>query len=322
MLDQPAARPIFIIGSERSGASLLALALGQHANLVQSLETNWFGRFSLGLRHAYAAGLSPRETSQLDVAEIDIETFFLHFGDAIDRLMLTMIRPHHDAAQPQRWIDASRSNVEYLFELRRLFPQGKFIHVLRDASQVVASLSTPENRKLYRSRYVKVRPEVAAVRWQRTVKACVEAERAFGSDVVLRVRRQDLVQHPEEELRRCLAFIGEPFDPACLRPFRPLTRLGEEPVSASLPVVDGHYPVDEAIALVSSNLLDEELPACRADDEELARMEMSSNRRWMREHRALTGGRDRQTKKPTQTGWREMFRKRLPVIGGRKDATR
>jgi hypothetical protein len=34
------------------------------------------------------------------------------------------------------------------------------------------------------------------------------------------VRRRELVERPEATLRRCLAFLGEPFEPACLRPFR------------------------------------------------------------------------------------------------------
>ena len=306
----------------RSGASLLALSLGQHANLVQSLETNWFGRFGLGLRHAYADGLALRETSQLDVAEIDIETFFAHFGDAIDGLMQTTLRIQPDTDQPRRWIDASQSNVEHLFELHRLFPDGKFIHVLRDVSQVVASLSAPENRKLYKSRYVKLGPGTAAVRWQRAVTACVDAERAFGSDVVLRVRRQDLVQQPEAELRRCLAFLEEPFDPACLRPFRPLTRSGEEPYSVSLPVIDGHWPVDEAVALLSANLLDEALPEYVPDDEAIARLEAASNRRWARERYALSGKRSNAKKTAPQVSWRARLRNRLSAIGGGKVATR
>jgi len=49
--------------------------------------------------------------------------------------------------------------------------------------------------------------------------------------VVMRVRRNDLIESPELTLRHCLEFLGESFDPACLRPFSSVGPGDQTPVS-------------------------------------------------------------------------------------------
>jgi hypothetical protein len=54
--------------------------------------------------------------------------------------------------------------------------------------------------------------------WIRTVKACVMAERAYGSKVVHRVHYLDLVENRESTLRSLLEFLEEPYSERCLEP--------------------------------------------------------------------------------------------------------
>ena len=54
--------------------------------------------------------------------------------------------------------------------------------------------------------------------WLRTVKACAQAERAYGSNVVRRFSYNVLVDHPESAIRSILDFVGESFDAQCLEP--------------------------------------------------------------------------------------------------------
>ena len=236
------ARPIFVLGSLRSGASLLTWSLGQHPNILPLLETNWLGHFAVALQQAYALGVQRRHISQFEAMGLDPEDFFAYHGDAIDRLFLgsggaangalaAVDRPagrdgnglaHRSApahAVPRRWVDGSIDNCFNLVGLRRLFPGARFIHVLRDARSEVAVLTDEGGKAIYRSHHVQLTEEAAYEHWLTTVRACVAAERAFGSSVVLRLRREDLIADPEAALRRCLAFVGEPFSSACLRPF-------------------------------------------------------------------------------------------------------
>ncbi|MDQ4099038.1 MAG: sulfotransferase [Chloroflexota bacterium] len=236
-----APRPIFVIGSRCSGASLLTWSLGQHPSLLPLLDSSWLEPFAVSLEHTYAVGVQQRSTSQLDIAGIEIEDFFEHFGRAVDWLLISAGTNGSRAAtsysadlnghahqpvgapngcQPTRWVDGSPTNCFNVVGLHRLFPEGKFIHVLRDADSVVATLTDPAKRATFRSHWQKISEEAAYEHWLETVQACVDAERALGSATVLRILRDDLLGSPESTLRRCLDFVGESFDPVCLRPFR------------------------------------------------------------------------------------------------------
>jgi hypothetical protein len=223
-------RPIFVIGSMRSGASLLTLCLGQHANIRQVADNSWLRPFVERLQKSYAEGTAPRATAQLAVSGVEVEEFFARFGESVDQLMLgsfashrlpvTGSAPRTAMYQPRRWVDGTTTNSLFVFPLIRLFPQAKFIHVLRDVNEVVASLTDRGNHAVYKSHSIHMDAPKAYDHWRTTVLACVAAEQAFGTETVLRIRRADLVAEPEATLRRCLDFLGEPFTPSCLRPFR------------------------------------------------------------------------------------------------------
>jgi hypothetical protein len=214
-----AARPIFVIGAPRSGASLLTWALGQHPNIRPVQNMGWLDSFAAGLYRSFALAIQPRATSQLDAMEIELDAFCAHFGEAANRLVLAS-EDRAAVGGPQRWVDGTPGSCFSAFALTRLFPEARFIHVLRDAGEVVASLTNPDGKRLYRSHHVEVSEDEAYEQWLAAVRAGVEAERAFGGEKVLRVRRDDLFATPETTLRRCLAFVREPYHAACLRPFR------------------------------------------------------------------------------------------------------
>jgi hypothetical protein len=287
----PPPRPVFVLGSLRSGASLLTLSLGQHPNLLAVPETNWFERFGVGLQQAFAEGLRHRYRSQLDIAGIEIEDIFAHFGRAIDRLMLRSSvageAPADGAAdhvyRPTRWVDGTPSNCFAVFVLLRFFPEARFIHVVRDLDDAIDALTTRRTEGLYRSRYLRLTVEEAYRHWLDTTRACLEAERAFGSAVVLRIRRDDLIAEPERTLRRCLDFLGEPFSPMVLRPFSsvgPVERLPEERAESVFQRARLRKLRDEAEALNVALLADSALgPAYPEDSRRIAEMEAAFSAR-------------------------------------------
>lgn len=232
------ARPIFVLGSLRSGASLLTWSLGQHRNILPLLDNSWLDPFAANLEETYAAAVRNRSTSQLDIMGIEIEDFYEHFGETINRLLLAGARSGgmdhgaSDRSEPEvatagvsgmdrrgRWIDGSPVNCFNVVGLRRLFPNARFIHMVRDAGGVVETLTNEEKRRSFRSHWRQYTETEAYEHWLETVEAGFRAERAYGSEVVLRVRRDDLVEDADATLRRCLEFVGEPFSQACLRAF-------------------------------------------------------------------------------------------------------
>jgi len=75
--------------------------------------------------------------------------------------------------------------------------------------------------------------------WLRTVKACWDSEKAWGSDFIRRVHYGDLVHNGRETLRNTLEFVGEPFSEYCLEPLH-------QRINSSL-VSDDFEPIDEDI---------------------------------------------------------------------------
>jgi hypothetical protein len=224
---------------------VLALSLGQHTNIALALDTIWVERFALGLQQAYAEDAMQGDLSQLTAIGVDIRGFYAHFGEAINRLLLgPYLQPITDrpselthtwrdfgradrgnagalsSYRPSRWVDGSYTHTFNVFVLQRLFPAARFIHVVRHVNEVVTELTSRYSATVYKSRHVPFTPLDAYEHWIDAVAAGIEAERAFGSDTVLRILRADLMTDAEAVLRRCLKFLDEPFDPQCLRPFR------------------------------------------------------------------------------------------------------
>jgi len=103
-----------------------------------------------------------------------------------------------------RWINKTPAYVVHLPLLRRLFPEMRFIHCIRDGRDVACSIVGrpfgPGNL-----------PE-AALWWADRVAKGVKFGREHP-DQYLEVRYEDLVRRPAETLRRMLEWVGEDGDP-------------------------------------------------------------------------------------------------------------
>jgi hypothetical protein len=116
-----------------------------------------------------------------------------------------------------RWVDGTPEYSLHIYALKKLFPEAMFIHVLRDVRDVVRSMLN-----LHRLAGIQlVANEEEAYRyWLRTVKTCIQAEQAYGSNVVRRLPYNALIDHPESAIRFILDFVGEPFCAQCLEPLK------------------------------------------------------------------------------------------------------
>jgi hypothetical protein len=209
--------PVFIVGTLRSGASLLSLALGQHPQVQQVLQNAWVEEFTIGLIRSFRAASRSKALSQIDINGIELDAFFARFGNAA----LSMMGPN--ATSQPILLDSTPANLFLITPLRLLFPSARFIHVVRDANEVVASLTNKQLAAVYKSRYIECSVEEARAHWVQGVRAGMDAERAFGSSIVHRVSRQSLVANPAATLESCFAWLDLEFDRAALRPFSSIT---------------------------------------------------------------------------------------------------
>jgi hypothetical protein len=253
-------RPVFIIGSPRSGTSVLTWALGQHPNLLPVEETRWLQKLAVDLRATYQLGRQAT-VSQLASMGIDMRDFYDQFGSAVNDMILSHgsydsefrrnvderspFQRYRQATDPKaRWVDGTPEYSLAVYDLLQLFSKALFIHILRDVHQVANSLMHFD-----RAGGSVRAPEQAYEEWYGFVRACVDAERAFGSKTVLRVRHADLLAQPESVVWRCLDFLGEPFSTHCIEPLEHVINSSSAPPETAVPDHDEFSIVARAIGL-------------------------------------------------------------------------
>jgi Sulfotransferase family len=228
-------RPIFIVGSGRSGSTILTWCLGQHPNIIPQEESNWLGPFAIDAAVAFQRGSARGERGQLSSNFVQRDEFLARFGQTINELMLTHRRQFEDLDRRQtagwypppfkisrspeepklRWVDGTPEYSFYICGLRKLFPEARFVHLVREVTDVVRSLLNffPDGR----DRLV-ANEQAAYEYWLRRATCCFEAEQAYGPNVVCRMRYSDLAERSESAMRSLLGFLGEPYTRECLEP--------------------------------------------------------------------------------------------------------
>ncbi len=248
-------RPIFVVGSPRSGTSILTWCVGHHPNIFPVPESVWMGEFAIDVAVAYQIGSGREDYSTLSAMEIKDAELLSNIGESINKLMLRhrrdlelrrQARISHLRIEPSwleaasmaagpktRWVDGTPEYSFHIWGLLKLFPGARFIHLVRDVSDVVRSMVN-----FYRVTGIRlVSSEQEAYQyWTRAVKACLAAESACGPKVIRRVLYADLTRNPGLTMRSLLEFLDEPFHERCLEPLQ--QRINSSGVDPNVQVAD------------------------------------------------------------------------------------
>lgn len=212
MTSQGATQPLFIVGAPRSGTTLLQTLVDAYSPIAIPPESHVFPRFS----HLFDCYGVLRDPSNLRLLvgdllsdekirvwglQVSLEEFCSGLTaptvrDVIARLYSLYARKE---GKP-RWGDKTTVHVLYLQEIRALFPEAQFIHLVRDGRDVAESL--------HRIAIGKKSAWANAHRWTRYLQAAETFQRQVPPGVYLEVRYESLVRRPDEELRRLFAFLG------------------------------------------------------------------------------------------------------------------
>lgn len=216
-------RLFFIVGTGRCGSTLLQAMLASHPNLYIPPELRYFGRHEPGIRfsdplrdehvEAYLA------LCRSDIWWEDMGLDGAAFQDAVrggvrtSRDIYLWILGHVAA---RRGNDARRCGektpyyILFAEHIAELFPDAQFIQLSRDPRDVAAS---------YLEQYwVQGGTALRVANYMLHVfRRVEEAAARLGPEKFCSVKYEDLVDHPERELRRLCGFLGEDYDPAMLQ---------------------------------------------------------------------------------------------------------
>jgi hypothetical protein len=129
-------------------------------------------------------------------------------GSTFAQVLAALVRAYAQRMEKQSvsvWVDHTPTNFRRSVTMLRLFPEVRFIHLVRDGRAVAASLLPLDwgpNNVMH-----------AAEFWMARCAAGLGGELELA-DRVLRVRYEDLVTDPEAILRRIAAFAGLEYEPA------------------------------------------------------------------------------------------------------------
>lgn len=194
--------PVFLVGAERSGTTMLRLMLDHHPEIA------WLNEFEYAVDMVLDDGTTP----SLDAysAWLAQHRIFGATGFTID-VSLDYQSLVHSFLEQRR--DRERKTIigatvhRHFDRLIGLFPNAKFIHLVRDPRDVA--------------------PSVINMGWAGNVYAActpwIEAERVWDSieqqiddDRFVQIRYEELLAHPERELTKACELIGVEYDAAML----------------------------------------------------------------------------------------------------------
>jgi hypothetical protein len=210
--------PFFIVGSDRSGTTLLRLMLNKHPRLCVP-EESWFippimDQFSADRRlgpddlqniltiitsHTCWNRLWGEKVTSSKLKDVLFKLDKPTVSEAID----AVFRYANNPAKKPRWGDKTPPYIREIPRLHKFFPASKFIHIVRDGRDVSISL-----------RKVKWHGPTtlhAALYWKEVVDLGLRSAKALGPDLYLQIRYEDLVLKTEETLHEICNFLTEDF---------------------------------------------------------------------------------------------------------------
>ena len=226
--------PFFIIGSGRSGNTLLRSILSGNSDISIPPESYRLP-FAIKKFHIF----NNREWNEV-VREVlhefeDCKEFYTWeidikdvrkrlenmtdskrtLSNIFDELFCTYAEKH--SPKSKIWGDKTPMNTLYLDWLGPVFPQSKFIHIIRDGRDVASSYLKME-------RYGTILE--AANRWINSI----ELAQSFGSKIkedYMEIRYEDLVTNTESEIQRVCDFLNIKYDSAMLDHTKQVGKLGD-----------------------------------------------------------------------------------------------
>jgi len=187
-------RPIFIVGCQRSGTTLLRLMLDSHPNVSCGPETRFLQDF---------AKLTSDSWDRLSLYGFPKSYWIDKAAEFFDSFQTEYAKSRGKT----RWADKTPRYALSLGYIDELFPACQIVHVIRDGRDVVAS---------HRDRWGYWSAVKAVEKWPRYIRTARRVGDRLPDDRYTEVRYEDLVLNTDATLRELLEFLGEPWDDAVL----------------------------------------------------------------------------------------------------------
>jgi len=206
---------VFLVGCPRSGTTWLQRLLAAHPRIRTGQESHLFHFYVGPQLRIWDRLLDPAATGRGGVGiggYMDEEEFVAVVRRYMNSLLTPMLRP---LATGELFLDKSPSHALYLPEICRLLPEARFIHIVRDPRDVVASLLAAGMG--WGAGWAPRDARRAARSWVQHVQAVREGAGALRGGALVEVLYEELHDDPVPALRRVADFLDLPWPEAEIR---------------------------------------------------------------------------------------------------------
>jgi Sulfotransferase family len=212
--------PVFVVGMNGSGTTMLAESLGRHPELymfpheskvlpyflanidrfgdLDTLENRRRLADAIGATKPYwqVNGGAPFVLDNASLGDCS------NFGEIVSQIYMAFANRQNK----YRWGDKSPANTHHIASLAAGFPTAKFVHIIRDGRDAAQSF---HRRWGYQPRHT-------IWRWKRAVAEGRRQGSSLPPHRYLEVRYEDVTASPDAEIKRICAFLGLAFDQSLL----------------------------------------------------------------------------------------------------------
>lgn len=228
-------QPLFVIGSPRSGTSLLRLVLTNHSEIIIPPEcgfivwlhgkfSSWNKRDSINpatreqfLNELYAC--KKFDTWALDKATLDgLISDHQPSNYATLCALVYLAYMSKLGRSATIWGDKNNFHIDHLPLLDEIFPDARFLHIVRDGRDVACSYREVMNKKSASPYAPNLKTDIESIanEWSANVNkvACYLDELSNAKQTT--VRYEDLVLQPESVLSEICSWLNVSYEPQML----------------------------------------------------------------------------------------------------------
>jgi protein-tyrosine sulfotransferase len=205
--------PVFIVGVPRSGTTLLRVILDSHPNLAVGPECPWIsGNYGdlISFRHLYETLISHKSGPIKNLNGVTHDMVASVMGNAINEIL----QGYAQKKKKQRWLEKTPDNIAFIPFLNTIFPNAKYIHIIRDGRDVACSSFNSKhnwgthincNEKIIKNTIIN-----CLKRWNLWVTQFQKWIEEYNLNVH-ELKYEDMIVAPQKNIEAILEFINEPW---------------------------------------------------------------------------------------------------------------
>ncbi len=233
-ISSPDLSPIFVLGNPRSGTTLLRLMLTAHSDIGIAPECEFivkqfprYGHLTKFTKSDVDAFLSDIGGKILDIAEMwevplaeIVPNTEALIGLSYAEVCAVIYRGYQSAkgfASGMYWGDKNNAFGNYIDVLTFLYPNARFVHIVRDGRAVLHSY-----KKLQVDATQKYAPNLpqdsfsVGFDWDDMVNRIDRHLNRYAKGRYVVVRYEDILDRPDHEMRKICDFLGLNYEPSML----------------------------------------------------------------------------------------------------------